>query len=136
MKENKERRAIWPVTYLVLGVSLLLVPVAFFMREMHIQAELGPKVESRIGCRITGPYIQAGDRHIEPIATTAIAPGGACDQAGFQLNDILIGERSLATVYQRLSAPSGKRVTFDVVPGGDGLPLDERPRRKVTIVLP
>ena len=136
MNKETKPKATWRITFFVVAASVVLSFLACFMREMYIQATLGPKVESGIGCKISSPYFKAGTKYVERLAITDIVPGGPCEKAGFVEGDIIMIDLTGAGLYQLLSGSPGSKVVLTVVPGGDGAPLDERPRREVTVVLP
>ena len=113
--------------------TTILVP---FASEMWTQATLMLTVERRIGAEIRAPYVTLGKTDREVITFSAVRPGGPVANAGVANVDFVVEDVSIGDLSRRLNATKGTRVSVEVAPGGNGTELDQRPRRKVSIVLP
>jgi len=107
-----------------------------FAVEMVTQVRLLPRVERRIGAYIVSPTVKVGGWYREVKAFASVVPGGACSKAGITSDDIIVSEESIGSLCKRLQGPAGTRVVVEVVPGGPGPKIEERPKRQVVIVLP
>src|SRR5205807_8053739 len=101
----------------------------------YYQEHLGTSLERELGFRHGSPYVRCGGSARAVFTIEAITPGGRCDQAGFRDGDIIRGQ-SITGFYKLLHRSGGKEVTVRVVAGGDGLPLCERPERRITLAVP
>lgn len=77
------------------------------------------------------------DRHGQGRLLTIeeVAPGGVFDRAGFRQGDVVL-DLSINGLFKLLHRGRGEQVTIRVVDGGDGPPLNERPERTLTSVVP
>jgi len=103
---------------------------------MWVQATVLPDVETRYGGLIVGEVHQVGSDYREQLTIVDIKPGSAFDLAGVQENDVIISTDSIGTFAKKLDVTSGSRTTFTVVPGGQGLPFQQRPSRTITVTAP
>jgi hypothetical protein len=137
--KNVFHRARWwwiptAVVMLIAGGIVLWFFITFFW-EMGTQAVLLPSVERRIGAEIRSPELKLGGEGHEVMAFENVGPG-ACARAGIMEGDIIVSHRTIGQLCRLLRGPKGTQVTVEVAPGGDGPPLAERVKRKVTITLP
>ena len=118
------------------GWAVILGLVVFIGPEFYTQATLLPRVEPRIGAEIRGLYVLSGGNEREVMIFDAVRPGSAAAQAGITTGDIIVSEPSIGSLLTKLNSAPGESVTVEVVTGGKGPPINQRPRRLVTILLP
>jgi hypothetical protein len=129
------------VRTLSLLMLLLLGGVVFtFAKMYYYQVYVGAELRKDLGFQAGTPYISEGGflgMGIEPVTIEEIVPGSVFDKAGFVKNDILIDGIRLNKLYQTLErSRGGEPITFTVVSWDDERPISQRPRRKVTVVVP
>ena len=110
--------------------------MSLFIYEMWTQASLGPVVESRFGFKLGTPYVLAGTESIEVMTISSVASDGAFDLAGVAEGEIVVSPERLGSFYRNLNLPAGEAVSFKLVDGGDGPPLDQRRARELVVVAP
>ncbi|MFI4859665.1 MAG: hypothetical protein ACIAXF_03170 [Phycisphaerales bacterium JB063] len=103
---------------------------------MWRQTHLSPSIENRYGGKVIGDVVVAGSDWTEHTTLVDVRPGSVFDQAGLSDGDLVFGFHQIGEFYQALDQPQGTAITFEVAPGGNGPPLNQRPRRTVTIVAP
>jgi hypothetical protein len=121
------------VATFVAFVYFLLWPFAV---EMATQARLLPGIERRIGAKICAPEVSVGGHLLEVITFAEVVPGAPCSRAGIASGDIIASDQLIGSLCKRLQLPTGTRVVVEVVPGGPGPTIAERPKRRAVIVLP
>ncbi len=123
---------------LVIGVFALVVYViAIASYEFWIQATIGPKIEQELGFKLGTPYIEDGSwLGAEVIELESFEAGSVFDEAGFIRGEIVVEPRTLGKVYRLLNGSRGKPVTITTVAGGDGEPIGDRQKRRVTFAVP
>jgi hypothetical protein len=116
-----------------------VVPIVFLLGliavETGTQVLLLPSVERRIGARIMGPTVLVDGKIQEVMAFENVGPGAVAN-AGLVSGDIIVSHRLIGQLSRELRGPKGKQVVVEVVPGGNGPPIDKRPSRRVVITLP
>lgn len=127
-------RLVWRVWIAIVVLSVLIAYGGYTSMVSHMR--LRGRVEQRIGAQIGSPYVKAGGDFREIIAFVHVQPEGTAANCGIGEADILVDRISIHGLCQRLDAPAGTEVVVNVIPGGDGLALSERPVRNVVIVLP
>jgi hypothetical protein len=65
-----------------------------------------------------------------------VTPDGAAAVAGIKEGDIIVEDVWIGDLVDRFNAPSGTTAEVVIVSGGDGLPVDERQKRTVAVILP
>ncbi|MBL1294028.1 MAG: hypothetical protein COB61_009165 [Thiotrichales bacterium] len=95
------------------------------------QVELAPEIEATYGFKISTPQVRVHDRRRQVLA---IHPekNGLLYQAGFRDNDILLSHQ-ITALYQALYNQQNQTLSFNVIDGGDGPPLNERELRTITL---
>ena len=127
--------------WIVVGAVALLVLlfggwVAWVMFEMvYYQAAVGASLNRGLGFTHGSPYVRCGGEVTEVFTIESVTAGGVFDRAGFRQGDIVRG-RSITEFYKLLHRSRGREVTIEVVDGGDGPPLDQRPPRRITFTVP
>ena len=116
-------------------VIAVLVVLGMFGRETFLYIALGATVHPKYGFSVGTPIVRAGPERVEVIQLL-VKPGGLFAQAGVRDGDILLDRLTIVQLYERLNAPRGAAVGFHVVPGGDGAPIESRPRRRITVISP
>ncbi len=108
-----------------------------FSKEMWTQATQLPTVEQRIGASISAPDVTLGGNAKEVILFSEIEAGSPAAVAGIMDGDIVIEDVSIGDLCRRFDGTKrGRQASVEIVSGGDGPPLDQRPQRRVTIILP
>jgi hypothetical protein len=101
------------------------------------QVTVGKPLERELGFQHGTPYVQeAGSSWPREVLTVeSIENGGVFDRAGFRVGDV-VRELSSTDLFRLLHRSRGQQVTIRVVDGGDGPPLEQRPERVITFVVP
>jgi hypothetical protein len=96
-------------------------------------------LEQDLGFRVGTPYYTINGTDMEVMDVSFVQPSGVFAKAGFKAGDIFLDFRSnnsINKLYQHLEASRGKTIVLRVVPGGNGLPLAQRPGRSITFMVP
>ncbi|MDA0832106.1 MAG: hypothetical protein O2955_08335 [Planctomycetota bacterium] len=101
----------------------------------YYQGLLGPVLERDLGFRHGACYYRVKGRQCSAVAFRAIDDGGILACAGFRTSDV-IPRLSLTDLFRLLHSHRGREVELTVVEGGDGLALEQRPRRVLRFVVP
>ena len=122
---------------ITLAVLFAVWVVYVICAAWYWQMSVGLPLERELGFQHGTPYIQeAGSSWDEEVLTVeSVVPGGVFDRAGFKSDDVIRG-LSINGLFQVLHRGRGQEVTIRVVVGGDGPPLDQRPERAITFVVP
>lgn len=122
---------------LTLGtISLAMVLVCPLLIELFVQAVQLPGVEQRIGAMIVCPWVQVGDEFEEVITFAEVSPNGACGRVGIVSGDIIVSDRTIGALCQRINASPDGVVIVSVVDGGNGPPIGERRQRNLVLKIP
>jgi hypothetical protein len=97
-------------------------------QAQHYQTELGPQLRQQYGFATGTPIINAGGKRIE-VLTVYPEKGGLIEKSGFKKGDIILST-SLTGFYQALHEQQFP-LTFVVVDGGDGKPINDRTKRTI-----
>jgi hypothetical protein len=89
-----------------------------------------------LGFDYRSPYFRIGGRLREVMTLEGIVPDGVLARAGIREGDIPLDESSIIGLFRMLESARGSNVAISVVPGGDGPPLEQRPKRKVEFFVP
>ncbi|MBL4852271.1 MAG: hypothetical protein JKY90_08350 [Gammaproteobacteria bacterium] len=95
------------------------------------QIERAPQVEATYGFTVSTPQIRVDDRRRQVI-TIQPNKNGLLYVAGFRENDILLSHQMTA-FYKALYHQNSDTLHFNVLDGGDGLPLNQRELRTITL---
>jgi hypothetical protein len=125
----------------VLGTSVALLAaalVAFLLyttqQAYHYQSVLGSVLDRDLGFRHGSPYFSFGDDSFE-VFTLHPLTGGPMHAAGVRDSDIVL-DHSITGFYRTLHEHRGSTIAFRVTDGGDGIPMNQRPVRTVTLSIP
>ena len=124
------------ITYsIVLVIAFFLISIRWIASQAELyQRELGTQLREEFRFSHGSPYIQSGRERIE-VFTIYPEPNGFMHDAGFNNGDIIISE-SITGFYKLLYKSKGKKVSVDVVGGGDGPPLVDRDIKTLTFRVP
>ena len=92
-----------------------------------------------LGFRHGTPYYTINGTGTEVMDVSSVQPGGVFAKVGFKAGDIFLDFRSnnsINELYALMETSRGKTITLRVVPGGNGLPLAQRPARIITFKVP
>ncbi len=122
-------------------VIVIAIPIASLSyqvaRAIYVQATKLHDIETRYGGYISGQYVKINGNHPEVLTFGPLVQGGALERAGVLNGDVVVAPVADTTdllIY--LDVYQGKVLHIDVVDGGDGLPLRQRPIRQITLVAP
>ena len=115
------------------GAAVAYIALSSFYWEIV----MGGPLEREFGFELGTPYIveDGSSSLIEVLAIESVVPGGFFDQVGFKAGDI-VRHQKLDDVFRTLHRSRGKSITIRIVDGGNGPPLDRRPERTLTFVVP
>lgn len=115
---------------------------AFFVFGVYISVEawyyqlrLGEGLRRDLGFEHASPHIRCGRRWVEVVTIASLVPDGVFAQAGFRAGDIIKGP-SISGLYKLLHRSRGGEARLTIIEGGNGLPLDQRPERELTVWVP
>lgn len=100
----------------------------------YYQSELGPGLSREFGFTHGSPYVQDGDEASE-VFTLHPTDGGPLSSAGVHDGDIVLSH-SITGFYRFLHEHRGSTITFTVTDGGDGISIEHRPVRSITLAIP
>ena len=120
------------------GLRLISAAIIIFLcygwwvsdQAARYQTELGPQIRERFGFATGTPMVRAGNKSLE-VLTLYPEPGGVMETAGVRQGDIVLSS-SLTGLYRQLDKMDGE-VRIIVAEGGDGLPIEERPSREISL---
>lgn len=96
------------------------------------QTELAPEIEATYGFKVSTPQIRVHDKRRQVLAIHPDENGLLYD-AGFRDNDILLSHQMTA-FYKVLYHQGESELSFSVIDGGDGAPLNQRELRKIRLM--
>ena len=73
------------------------------------------------------------------IYVRGVTPGGACAQAGFLKNDVILSDLTPQQYYQMLDENRGTTITVQVASGAVGsvlTPIEDCPQRDLVLSIP
>lgn len=127
------------VARMVIGFFVLSgAAVAYVAVSAHYwQVLVGGPLERELGFELGTPYIveDGSSSLVEVMAFESVAPGGFFGEVGFKAGDI-VRHLKLNDFFRTLHRGRGESVTIRIVDGGNGPPLDRRPERTLTFVVP
>jgi hypothetical protein len=100
----------------------------------HWQITVGLPLERDLGFEHGTPYLDSGGSAVEVVAVESVVPGGVFDRAGLKSGDVFPG-MTVDELFQQLHDSRGGTVTLRVLSGG-AAPLDRRPERAISFVVP
>jgi hypothetical protein len=118
---------------------LLLVLLVFAALLSGCQDKTQADLQRDLGFRHGTPYYIINGTGTEVLDVSVVQPSGVFAKAGFKARDIFLDLRSRNSIhelYALLEESRGKTITVRVVPGGNGLPLTQRPIRSITLKVP
>jgi hypothetical protein len=101
----------------------------------YYQGQIAENLQRDLGFTHGTPYIASGRRTADVLIVGCLTPGGIFERAGFREGDIL-HRVSITGLYKMLHRGRGSEVRFMVIEGGHGPPLEQRPKRVITIRVP
>lgn len=120
------------LTYLTFGLVIIFLVFGWSTSKQahYYQTELGPELRQQYGFSTGTPVIKAGDKTVE-VLTIYPEKNGLIDKAGVKSGDIILST-TLTGFYKSLHQKNFP-ISYYVVNGGDGEPIQARPRRTITI---
>jgi hypothetical protein len=101
----------------------------------YYQGRLAEDLRRDLGFAHRTPYVRCGRWTHDVLTVTSLDPCGAFARAGFRDGDVIVGP-SISGLYKLLHRRRGSEVRLQVVEGGDGPPLSQRPRREIIVRVP
>ncbi|MBL1433843.1 MAG: hypothetical protein COB94_010475 [Gammaproteobacteria bacterium] len=95
------------------------------------QTELAPQIEAIYGFKVSTPQVRVHNKRRQVLAVHP-DKNGLLYTAGFRDDDIILSHQMTA-FYKALHHQDDKALTFNIIDGGDGLPLNQRELRKITL---
>ncbi len=133
MPRNLFRLLLFAVGAGVLFLAFVSVRIYF---DTQAYDRYAPALQRDLGFDHGSPYIQVGGTRKELMTIEHVTPGGVFDRAGCRSGDIPLDDLSIFGFYRWLEASRGQTVTISVADGGDGLPLHQRPKRRIELGIP
>ena len=118
------------------GVLFLAFVSVRIFYDTQAYDRYAPALQRDLGFNHGSPYVQVGGTRKELMTIEHVTPGGVFDRAGFRSGDIPLDDLSIFGFYRWLDASRGQTVTISVADGADGLPLRQRPKRSIEVVIP
>ena len=115
--------------------ALVAFSVSVVTEALYYQGQLAEALQQDLGFTHATPYIRSGWRTADVLVVGALIPGGVFDRVGFRVGDIIHGP-SITGLYKMLHRGRGSVVRLTVLQGGDGPPLNQRPRRVIAVPVP
>lgn len=121
------------------GVGIAVVGFGFFTfytvsQGDYYQNEIGSDLRRRLHFDVGSPNLYIGGE-IREVVTLHPEAGSFFSEAGVADGDIVLSH-NITNFYRVLSESRGARFSFVVAPGGDGEPLENRPKRTISLTLP
>ena len=122
--------------YLLIAIAMVFIAFLGWNWWISDQARLyqidrGTEIEAKYGFTISTPQVRVHDIRRQVLAVHP-EDDGLLYQAGFRDGDILLSHH-ITAFYKALYHHSDKTLSFNVIEGGDGLPLNERELRTITL---
>ncbi len=134
MEKKKLAIRILVGSVLALGATFVGM-VGWILVEAGVyQVMYGPGLEQQFGFTHGSPYVDSGGDYRE-VFTLHPTKDGNLSKAGFEDGDI-VRSHKITGFYKLLHQSKGKTVSVTVVEGGDGIRIEDRKERVLTINVP